>query len=306
MYWTASNETTLVSEIPIIINEENVIIAPGQRKTPVLILKDEFYEEPAFPDLLPKGKFGYNVPWDIPISPARYFNQRLLNFNQYFASDADSIFFARSGYEQHHLRSTINFAMHEIKPGTLTAAPVKSNFKGRIERFVASDNVFSFMSSVKGATAYSKQFLYDVLIMVKQLGIRTYFLTLSCADLRWEELLYTINRLNNLGLSEDELKNLSYQEQCNLLNNNSVLVARNCHIKLKHFSKRSYLMVHWAKQNIMQYVLNFKKEVAHLSILLYGFSMHQIFIMQLTTSTWENSKCTAAKPIEWYRTLWVS
>ena len=62
MYRTASNETTLVSEIPIIINEENVIIAPGQRKTPVLILKDEFYEEPAFLDLLPKGKFGYNVP----------------------------------------------------------------------------------------------------------------------------------------------------------------------------------------------------------------------------------------------------
>ena len=241
MYRTASNETTLVSEIPIIINEENVIIAPGQRKTPVLILKDEFYEEPAFPDLLPKGKFGYNVPWDIPISPARYFNQRLLNFNQYFASDADSIFFARSGYEQHHLRSTINFAMHEIKPGTLTAAPVKSNFKGRIERFVASDNVFSFMSSVKGATAYSKQFLYDVLIMVKQLGIPTYFLTLSCADLRWEELLYTINRLNNLGLSEDELKNLSYQEQCNLLNNNSVLVARNCQYKVEAFFKEIIL-----------------------------------------------------------------
>ena len=74
--------------------------------------------------------------------------------------------------------------MHKIKPGKLTAAPVKSNFKWRIERFVASDNVFSFMSSVKGATAYSKQFLYDVLIMVKQLGIPTYFLTLSCADLR--------------------------------------------------------------------------------------------------------------------------
>ena len=27
-----SNETTLVSEIPCIINDENVIIAPGQRK----------------------------------------------------------------------------------------------------------------------------------------------------------------------------------------------------------------------------------------------------------------------------------
>ena len=50
-----------------------------------------------------------------------YFNQRLLNFNQYFASDADNIFFARSVYGQRHLRSAINFAMHKIKPGKLAA-----------------------------------------------------------------------------------------------------------------------------------------------------------------------------------------
>ena len=32
MHRTASNETTLVFEIPSIVNEENVIIALGQRK----------------------------------------------------------------------------------------------------------------------------------------------------------------------------------------------------------------------------------------------------------------------------------
>ena len=81
------------------------------------------------------------------------------------------------------------------------------------------------MSSVKETPAYWKQFVYDVLAMVKQLGIPTYFLTLSCADLRWEELPQIINKLNNLGLSEEELKKLSYQERCNLLNNNPVLAA---------------------------------------------------------------------------------
>ena len=68
------------------------------------------------------------------------------------------------------------------------------------------------MSSVKRTPAYWKQFLYNILAMVKQLGIPTYFLTLPCADLRWEELPYIINRLNNLGPSEEELKNMSYQE----------------------------------------------------------------------------------------------
>ena len=215
MHRTASNETTLVSDIPNIINDENVIIAKGQGKKPVSILSDEFCEEQAFLYLLLKGKFGYNVPRDIPITPAGYFNQRLLNFNQSFASDADYIFFPGSVYEQHHLHSSINFAMHKITPGALTAGIVKNNFKATIEEFVASDNAFSFMSLVKGTPAYWKQFLYDVLAMVKQLGIPTFFLTLSCADLRWEELPYIINKLNNLGLIEEELKNLSYQEWCN-------------------------------------------------------------------------------------------
>ena len=40
--------------------------------------------------------------------------------------------------------------------------------------------------------------------MVKQLGIPTYFLTSSCADLMWEELPYIINQLNNLELSEGD------------------------------------------------------------------------------------------------------
>ena len=74
--------------------------------------------------------------------------------------------------------------MHNIKPGTLTAGTVKNNFKRTNERFIASANAFLFMGSVKGTPAYWKQILHYVLGMIKQLGILTYFFTLSCAGLR--------------------------------------------------------------------------------------------------------------------------
>ena len=126
--------------------------------------------------LLPKGKFGYRVPRDIPVSLASFFNRRLLNFNQYFASDADYILFARSVFEKDHLHSSTNFAMEELNV---------INIKGTIKRFVVQDNVFSFMSSVKAKPAQWKQFIYNVLAMTKQLGIPLYFLRFSCANLRW-------------------------------------------------------------------------------------------------------------------------
>ena len=93
------------------------------------------------------------------------------------------------------------------------------------------------MSSLKVTPTYWKQFLFEVLAMVKQLGIPTYFLTLSCANLRWDELPYVINKLNNLGLSDEQLKNLSYQERTKLLNENPVLLARHFQYKVQVFSK---------------------------------------------------------------------
>ena len=129
-------------------------------------------------------------------------------------------YFTSSIYEQHHLSSLINFAIHKTKSDTISAETVQSNLKKTIKIFVARNNAFSFLCSVKETSAYWKRFSYNVLAMVKQLSIPTYSLTLSCANLGWEELLYIINKLNNLGLSDEELQNLSYLERCNLFNDN--------------------------------------------------------------------------------------
>ena len=95
--------------------------------------------------------------------------------------------------------------------------------------------------------------------MVKELGIPTCFLTLSCADLRWEEIPYIIRKLNNLYLSDEELKNLSYQERCNLLNNNPVLVAR--HFRYKEFFKEIILDGPLGKTKYYAVRIEFQKKV---------------------------------------------
>ena len=47
MLSTASNEKTLISKIPNIIHDENVIFAPGQGKKPVSISSNKFCEDQA-------------------------------------------------------------------------------------------------------------------------------------------------------------------------------------------------------------------------------------------------------------------
>ena len=140
-------------------------------------------------------------------------------------------------HEQHHLRPSINLAMHKVKPVTFTTGTVEHKLKGTTEMFVVSDNVFSFVSSVKGKPTCWKQFLYDILATVKQLRISKHFLMLSCGDLRWKEIPYFINKLSNLALSDEKIEYLSYQKRCNMLNKNPVIVARHLLLKLDVFLK---------------------------------------------------------------------
>ena len=59
------------------------------------------------------------------------------------------------------------------------------------------------MSSIKDTPAYWKKFLHEVLAMLKQLGTPIFFLTFSCADLRWNELISIIFKLNGIDIADE-------------------------------------------------------------------------------------------------------
>ena len=82
------------------------------------------------------------------------------------------------------ISNQINIAMMKVATTNLTAGMLSRSFKQTVQRFIASDEAFSFMNTIKGTPAYWKKFLHEVLAMVKQLGLPTFFLILSCADLR--------------------------------------------------------------------------------------------------------------------------
>ena len=105
-----------------------------------------------------------------------------------------------------------------------------------VKDFIASHQVFTFMSGIKGTPGYWKKF--DVLSMVKQLGCPTFFMELSSEDFRRNELISIVSEINNLKLSKEGDGKLLYHERCSLLNSNPVLVARHFQYRGKAFLKR--------------------------------------------------------------------
>ena len=70
--------------------------------------------------------------------------------------------------------------------------------------------------------------------MVKQLGTPTLFLNLSCAELRWNELISIIFKLNGIDIADEDIDRLSYHERCDTLNKYPVLVERHFQYKAEN------------------------------------------------------------------------
>ena len=179
-FQTPSAETTITTEIPRLDElEEGIVIALGECKKHFQYYMMISCEEMAHPHLFPTGKFGYKVKWKFHLTPSKYFKQRLLHYLQQFVSDTDYIFFTNAVMQKIQLNDQINIAMKKVASDSLNAGKLSKNFKATIQQFIAQDKVYSFMSSIKGTPDYWKKLLFEVLAVVKQLGIPTFFMTLS-------------------------------------------------------------------------------------------------------------------------------
>lgn len=82
--------------------------------------------------------------------------------------------------------------------------------------------------------------MYDVLGMIRQLGIPTWFLTLSGADMQWPDVIQTIARqygtmLSDEDVNDEDVKTMSFEEKSNWLRQNPVTPDRHFQYRLNTF-----------------------------------------------------------------------
>ena len=194
-YCQATNETCLqsvLSDYPVTIQSnkncslgnEVYNVAPGENRHPVSIMTDKKCEELAFPALFPRGRFGYTDDRKIKLTPVKYFNARLLHYSGRFATNPEYLFFAQFITEQKKVSDSINIALKKIQGQPVTASEIKSDVN-KLKGLICQDQAYLFLRQIPGTPPYWQKFMYEVVAMVKQLGIPTWFMTLSCADLRW-------------------------------------------------------------------------------------------------------------------------
>ena len=168
----------------------------------------------------------YSVNREIKLSPVKYFNARLLHHSSRFATNPEYLFFAQFIIEQKKVSDSINIALKKMHGQPLTASQIRSNNMQNLQNLICQDQAYLFFRHIPGTPPYWQKFMYEVVATVKQLGIPTWFMTLSCADLRWPELFQIIARTQGKNLTNEQIDALSYNERCSILNVNPVVVAK--------------------------------------------------------------------------------
>ena len=96
---------------------------------------------------------------------------------------------------------------------------------------VRQNDAYCFLKNVPGSPAYFQRVTYDVLAMFRQLGLPTWFLTLSAGDMQWPDVIQTIARHYGILLSDEDVSMMSFDDKSRCLRQNPVTAA--CHFQYR-------------------------------------------------------------------------
>ena len=132
--------------------------------------------------------------------------------------------FAYSVIQKVNRNKQIDITIRKVTSNQLTAAMVSGNFNER-NSFPMIKLLPLWIISRK-RQPIAKMFLFDILAIVKPLRVSAFFMTLSSADLKWNELI--INKRHKWDLWEEDIGNFTYHETCCLLNSFQFLLQSTC------------------------------------------------------------------------------
>lgn len=135
----------------------------------------------------------------------------------------DYLLFVHKKSQLKQLSSNINIALKKVTQNrSVTAAQALSD--GFIDSVIKNDNAFKFLVNITGSPPYWEVIKKDVFAMIRQMGVFTFFITLSAAETHWPELLRILKQTVDKEENAD-VENLDFIEISRLIRSDPVTCA---------------------------------------------------------------------------------
>ena len=201
--------------------KQGLVFAPGEGITPVSIMSDKYAEELSFPTIYSGQKRQNNIKLsynDIVKSELRRYDRR--------CCDVPKIFFMYRKKETIALKNAISTHLRKgsINQNLTAGQVLESDIIGKL---INSDEAYKVLAQDRSSPAYWNARMKDLMAMIRQLGVPTFFLTLSAAETHWTELLVILAKVvQNRIITEEEARDMPYVEKCELIRSDPVTCSR--------------------------------------------------------------------------------
>ena len=97
-----------------------------------------------------------------------------------------------------------------------------------VNKLIQLDEGFRVLRNLRGSPPYFEKCKKDLFAMIRQLDNPTWFCSFSAAETRWLHLLKRLGRLvEKKDYTDDEIKNMTWQQKSDLIQKDPVTCARN-------------------------------------------------------------------------------
>lgn len=204
-----------------VLQESVMRIAPGEGNRPIYCWQDDDLQAKMFPQ-----EFG-GFPQQNPECLSRHemYKLKMLSIDRRFARNPEIIFYLQ---REAMIYSVFQCAKMSLKKGSdperLTAAQARD--PEFIKKAIQQRKGTLHMQNLRTSPDYMKSTQHDFMAMFRTIGIPTFFVTVSCADTKWEQFLQTLYFLKHGRLATPtELEAMSFDEKCELLGSDPIVTA---------------------------------------------------------------------------------
>ena len=183
---------TLLTSPDFLEDEERelqYVLAPGQGRTPVSVLKDKYSEDLAYPNIYCGQSRLDNKLRKVPVYYSEICKSELRHQDKRAAQDPDNLFFKTKKFQMKMMLDKVQIAMRKSKCKDLSLRAGSLKDPVMVNNIIFKDIGYKFLNTVRGSPPYFQAVAKDLFAMIRQLGPATFFASFSAAETRWKHLL---------------------------------------------------------------------------------------------------------------------
>ncbi|XP_033764354.1 uncharacterized protein LOC117345389 [Pecten maximus] len=208
-------------------NDSIYTFAPGEGQHPLSLYTDKDAEELSFPSIFCGQRRIPNSERDVKVNYSDIVKWELRSIDRRAANSVPNLFFKMKKIQMKQISDKVYLALRRCKSKDRNVTVAEALNPTHIDKLVNLDEGFYIFRTLRNSPPYLEKRKKDVFAMIRQLGLPTWFGSLSAGDTRWHDLLRILGELNDkISYSKQQISNMTWIKKTQLVQKDPVTCTR--------------------------------------------------------------------------------